>query len=61
MREEILQAILKEFGGPSGLATEFKTTFKTLMDEGRTAAAARLLGKFLAYATKPEHKEPWQQ
>lgn len=61
MREEILRAILAEFGGPSGLAEQVRVTFKALMDEGRTATAARFLGQFLDYATEPEHKEPWQQ
>lgn len=61
MREDILKAILDEFGGPKGLAKEIKSTYQTLIDEGRTATAARLLEQFLNYATEPEPKEPWQQ
>jgi hypothetical protein len=61
MREELLRAILAEFGGHAGVAAEVKKTFNALMEEGRTATAARLLGQFLDYATEPEHKEPWQQ
>lgn len=61
MREEILQAIQNELGGPKGVAEKFAANYKELMDSGSYISASRLLGQFLNYATEPEHKEPWQQ
>lgn len=63
MREELLKAVLEAMGGPAGFAKKCCEVYAQLMEEGKTATAARFLQTLTSYMTEPdvEPKEPWQR